>query len=189
MTVSVRDVFPPLFVCDKRNSTGGDSKFSCNFDMRLARPASCANRPDLVLGQFGHRAFFSALMSIFAHHVGAIVRRGSEKQMIDVYAPRNVAAVADDHARRDRPVLSDPSKSVCVHPKVSCSDLPVSFACYAALPKLTPRFRRFARVTIECLLRCHPSPSGSSSRAGVACAHNPTSLSFNHNEKIGVDKW
>lgn len=96
----------------------------------------------------------SAGTTLFYNHVARIIRDRSKEQVVDVYAGRDVAPVADHQAIRDRPMRQGPRQPMCAFQSSVPLDQPIS-AMRERLsgPKRTPLRVLHGSVVGKCLLK------------------------------------
>lgn len=73
----------------------------------------------------------------FFHHICGVMLHGAEKQMVGVYAMRDIAMVEDAEAGGNGAIFKDPRLSVRldVCPRVGQMENPISFPVFAPRPK------------------------------------------------------
>lgn len=90
---------------DVRHHTRDNAKFSSDRLLERSGLALFSNPPDVLRGQLGVPVSFSARPAALAHHVGYVVLRGPDEQVIWAHAGRVVAVMATIQSRRNRAVM------------------------------------------------------------------------------------
>lgn len=106
--------------------------------------------------EFSHSVFFSFRaisdgMASFFHHIADVVSLRSEKQMVEIDTPFNVAFVANFQAFWNWAVNRFPSKSMGCFTRTVPVDMPVTTSINRAVPKNTSLFIWSRRVMRETL--------------------------------------
>ncbi len=138
---------------DVRYGLVGDSVSGGDF---VKETGSGAYFNDIVLCQFVHWMTLSvkryANVASLCHHVIGVVLLCAKKQVVDIYARRNITLMQHTQSWRDRPVMYFPHGPVCLRNPViePHGTVPVWRGC--AHPNLTtgPRYSFAATFKILC---------------------------------------